>query len=157
MGNPGLAVGGNIATPQVTPAVTAGAYSANDVVGAAMTFTVANNGANQGVIVSATITDLAKQSIACDLFLFAGTFTGVADNGVWDIDDAEIANCIGVISFAATDYYPANDSSVAFKQCTIPFKLAAGTISIKGQLVTRGTPTYASVADVTVRLGVLQD
>lgn len=157
MPNPGQAVGGNIIQAAATPTITAGAYAAGDAVGGKLEFTVANNGANRGVVVSATLIDKAKQNIEADLFLFSADFTPTADNDPFDPSDADLLNCIGVIKFASGDYFSANDNSVAFVNKTLPFTLTPPGVILYGQLVTRGAPTYASTSDIKVLLGVLQD
>ena len=39
----------------------------------------------------------------------------------------------------------------------IPFTLAASSTTLYAVIVSRGTPTYASTADLTLRVGILQD
>lgn len=160
MGIPGGPVGQNIATPQVTPAISASsAYADGDCVGGKMEFAnAANNGANRGIIMGASIVDLAKQNAEMDLFIFNADFTAAgADNAAFDPADTDLPNCVGVIHFDATDYYDGADSSFAYRECTIPFTLTPPATSLYGRLVTRGTPTYATVADVLVRLNIVQD
>lgn len=145
----------------VTPVVTAGAYSANDAVGGLLTFedvygAVSDGDGQRGALLeSVVVSDLGKQSIALDLVLFSETFTATADNDAFDVSDTDILNCLGVVHL--TDYAAFNDSSLATaKGLGIVIKNTSGDGKLYGQLVTRGTPTYASVSDLTVKIGVVR-
>lgn len=142
-----------------TPTVTAGAYSANDAVGGMMTFV--NAGASgvdveQGVILdSVIVTDKGKQDALLDLVLFNQGFTATADNGAFTIVDTDLPNIVAVV--AISTYYDAADNSVAFaRNLGIPLPLAIPGSALYGQLVTRGTPTYASASDLAVTLGIVK-
>ncbi len=149
----------------VTPVVTAGAYIADDAVGGLLTFEAAmRNVKGTGVLLSVTIQDNASQDAALDLVLFSKTFTATADNAAFDPTDADLANCLGHVSISGTDYATFNDNSIATVK---NIGLAVRTVDVPGanavdgalygQLVTRGTPTYVAVTDVTVTVGTLQD
>lgn len=140
-----------------TPTVTAGAYSANDAVGGKLTFSgVGQNAFMAGKVFGVTILDKAKQNAALVLVLFNADFTATPDNDPFDPSDADLANCIGIISIAGSDYGSFNDNSLAYKDINGPhFKLPGdGTTPIYGQLYTTGTPTYASTSDLKVTLHV---
>lgn len=141
-----------------TPTVTAGAYSANDAVGGLLTFTDAamlGGGGNGAVLDSVTIIDRAKQSIQLDLVLFDRTFTATTDNDAFDPTDADLANAIGAVKIV--DWFAFNDNSMGVKTgIGLPIELADAGSSLFGQLVTRGTPTYAAVGDITVILGIIR-
>jgi len=146
----------SVRRPTQTPTVTAGAYSANEAVGGKLTFADAvDPGASPGALLeSVTILDLAKQDIQLDLVLFDRDFTATTDNAAFDPSDADAAHIIGVVK--VTDYADFADSSVATKAgIGLPLKCASGS-TIYGQLVTRGTPTYAAVTDITVTLGIVR-
>lgn len=157
--NSGQPVGCNTAILAATPTITAGAYSANDAVGGMMTLTSAGlGGQSSGIINSITIIDLAKQSLGIDIFIFDRSFTPTADNAAFDPSDGDMANCIGVISVSASDYYPWADGSVACKtNVNIPYVIPSDGTTIYAQAVTRGTPTYAATTDLTFKFGVTQD
>jgi hypothetical protein len=153
-------------TCDVTPTVTAGAYTAADAVGGLLTFANAvradgSSGwadANSGEIRSVTLIDkaVANTSTTYELWLFDTTFTPIADNDAWAISDAIALTCVGVIPLTdvrastANLVYTARGTGLAF---TIP----AGT-SLFGQLVCRGTaPTYGATSDVKLRVVIAQD
>ena len=145
-----------------TPEITAGAYSAGDAVGGLLTFTSAlirnnnNGGKNSGKIESAVLIDNAKQDADIELWLFDSTFPATGDNDAFAPSDADLLKLIGVIPF--TTYYDGSTNSVApVADVGIRVVVAADATSLFGQLVTRGTPTYASTSDITVRLGLQQD
>jgi len=140
-----------------TPIITAGAYAAGDAVGGLLTFANAVRAAGgQAVITKVVITDDAAQRVALDLVLFDRTFTATADNAPFDPSDADLANCIGYIDTAATDYANFVDNAVAAKLSGLrmPFPIALNGTSLFGQLVTRGAPTYAATDDLTVKLTI---
>lgn len=139
-----------------TPVVTAGAYSANDVVGGLLTFEGASRDHDEGgVIKDVIILDDAGQDAALELWLFKETFTAIADNAAWAPSEADLRNLVAVISTSDGTWYAAGTPSVSRIEVSQRYDLT-GT-SLFGQLVTRGTPTYAATDDVTVIIGLLQD
>jgi len=151
-------VGGEGITVTVNPVLTvAGAYIAGDYVGtsaAAIPFAnVVRVAGGSGVIESAVLIDAARQSIACELWLFDTAVTPPADNAAWTVSDGNAATCIGVIPFS-TYYASALNSVSSPKGLGIAFSAVATTIW--GCLVTRGAPTYASLG-LTIRLNIMQD
>lgn len=145
-----VAVGAAL-VPQ-TPAITAGAYSAKDAVGGLLTFAGAARAAGKiSCIESVVVTDLAMQNAELVLVLFDRTFTAMVDNAPWDPSDADMANCQGHISIGAGKYLSFTDNSEA----TItdqPLHVKPNATSLFGQMYCIGTPTYASVADLTVKI-----
>ena len=141
---------------QQDPTVTAGAYSAGDAVGGLLTFTDATpggNGVSGALLMSCVIADEAKQSIETDLVLFSESFTPTADNAAFAPSDADLLNCIGVVTVA--DYAAFSASSVGtVANVGLPIKLTGAGGGLFGQLVTRGTPTYAATTDVAVYIGL---
>ncbi len=151
-------VGGESIAISQTPTVTAGAYSANDVVGGLLTFANAGRVASgSGVIKSVVILDDAGQDAATELWLFDRTFTPIADNGAWDPSQADLRFLIAVISTADGSWFAAGTESAARVEVSQSYNLAAAGTSLFGQLVTRGTPTYSATDDVTVIVQLLQD
>jgi len=137
---------------QQRPTITAGAYSSGDAIGGLLTFNTAS-----GTIISATLSDLAKQSSAIDLVLFSESFTATADNAAFDPWDGAMRNCLGVLSFAAANYAAFNDSSIAtLHNIQKAIYSTEGLGKIYGQLISRGTPTYASTEDLAVSLWIAQ-
>ena len=139
-----------------TPTVTAGAYIAGDAVGGLLTFAnAARFSGGGGVIKDVIILDDAGQDVELELWLFKETFTAIADNGAFDISQADLRNLQCIITTADGSYFASGTESAARVEVSQRYDLT-GT-SLFGQLVTRSTPTYAATDDVTVIIGLLQD
>ena len=139
-----------------TPTITAGAYAANDAVGGLLTFAgAALLEGRGGLIKDMLILDDAGQDAELELWLFNATFTAMADNDAWAPSEADLRKLVGIISTAGGAYFAAGTPSAARVEASQRYDLA-GT-SLFGQLVTRGTPTYVAIDDVTVIIGVIQD
>ena len=137
-----------------TPTVTAGAYIANDAVGGLLTFAnAARVSGGGGVIKNVIILDDAGQDVAMELWLFSGTFTAMADNAPWAPSEADLRLLLGIA--ASGTWYAAGTPSAARIEVSQRYD-CAGT-SLFGQLITRGTPTFAAADDVTIIIGLLQD
>lgn len=140
----------------VSPTVTAGAYSAGDCVGGVLTFAnAARESGGGGVVKDLTIIDDAGQDVEMELWLFSVTFTSPGDNAAWAATEAELHTLLGIITTSSGAWFATGTPSAAFIECSVRFDLNA--TSLFGQLVTRGTPTFAATDDVTVILGILQD
>lgn len=151
-------VGSEGATIPLTPSVTAGAYTAGDAVGGLLTFAnAARVSEGGGVVKNLLIIDDAGQDAELELWLFDRTFTAMADNAPWAPSEADLENCIGVISTedSTRGWMAAGTPSVIDVEVSRRYDLA-GT-SLFGQLVTRGTPTFVASDDVTLKIGLLMD
>lgn len=138
-----------------TPTITAGAYTAGNALGGLLTFANAVRAAGgQARITKVVITDDAMQSAPIDLVLFNQTFTATGDNSAFDPSDADLANCIGYIDVAATDYAEFNDNGVAAKTSGLrmPFPITLVGTSLFGQMVIRNGDTFAATDDITIKL-----
>lgn|SRR3990167_5258851 len=133
-----------------TLVVTAGAYSANDVVGGRLQFT----GCTIGTLQSITIADKAAQAVDYLLVFFESAPTDITDNATFDINDADIAKIIYHKALTSgTDRQAFTDNSFHFIYgLDIPLK-GKGS-DIYAFLITTGTPTYADTGDVTVTIQV---
>jgi hypothetical protein len=148
---------------EVTPTITAGAYSAEDQVGGIQTLSGATLGEDCGAtVISVVVTDKAKQSAALSMFFFDELPTvASADNDAINISDAEMADkCIGVISVAAASYVNVADNSVVTAPASstglyVKSRDADGKIYVV--VKTTGTPTYASTGDLVFKYSFLQD
>jgi len=139
-----------------TPTVTAGAYVANDAVGGLLTFAnAARVTGGGGVLKDVIILDDAGQDAALELWLFSVTFTAMADNAPWAPSEADLRNLVAVASTGDGAWFDAGTPSAAVIEVSQRYD-CVGT-SLFGQLVTRGTPTYAATDDVSVIIGLLQD
>ena len=139
-----------------TPTVTAGVYHAGDVVGGLLTFAnAARSSGGGGVIKDVVIVDDNGQDAEMELWLFDTTITAIANNDAWALTEVQLHTLITIVkstdgAWCASGTPSANAIEVARRyDCT-------GT-SLFGQLVTRGTPTFAATDDVTVRIMLLQD
>ena len=120
-----------------------------------LTFSIATLAKGSGVVQSVVVIDDAGQEAQLDLLLFDQSFTATADNDAIAISTADAENCIGVVTVSAysdmgtPSVGRSTNSGLAFK--------AKDDRTIYGQLVTRGTPTYASTSDLTIKIGILAD
>jgi len=138
-----------------TPTVTAGAYTAGDAVGGLLTFANAARAAGMGgVAKNLLVIDDAGQDVEMELWLFKQTFTAMADNAPWAPSEADLRNLVGIISTADGAWFAAGTPSVARVEPSQGYT-CVGT-SLFGQLVTRGTPTFAATDDVSAILGLLR-
>jgi len=135
---------------KVTPTVTAGAYTANDVVGGLLTFGGLRNGTLQAI----TICDNATQAVNYLLVLFESAPTTIADNATFDIADADLDKIIYQDSLtSASERQAFTDNSYHYLYgLSVPLWSAGGTVY--GFLITTSTPTYAATSDITVTLQV---
>jgi len=135
---------------KITPTVTAGAYSANDVVGGTLEFI----GFQKGTLQSITICDNANQSVDYILVFFESQPTDIADNAAGDVADADLDKIIYNDSLLdASDKKAFVDNSFVFLyNLDIPMQGDGG--NIWAFLITTGTPTYAAVDDITITLQV---
>lgn len=84
-----------------------------------------------GLVVGATLIDLANQGVATDVLLFSHQITGGTVDSAFDPTDAELLRCVGVINFATGDFSALADNSVAHVSgLAIPFKCPRGSAAI---------------------------
>ena len=140
-----------------TPTISAAAiYAAGDNVGGLLTFAnAAREAGDGGILVTFTIIDDDQEDAALELWIWDRTFTAGADNAPWSPSDADLENCLGVVTTADGAYYDSANQGVATVQVTVRYDLV-GT-SLFGRLVTRGAPTYTATDDLTIRVGLVQD
>lgn len=145
-----------------TPTVTVGAYSAGNVVGGLLTFApLVRRDGGSGILNTATLRDKAGQGGTYDLFLFDAAPTTQTDKTAVALTAADLAKCIGVLTFAAVKLGAASTMGVSsLNSANLSIKVGGGGgsgSSVFGILVTRGTPTYASTSDISVDLLVIPD
>lgn len=153
-------VGGSSNVPAVTPTITAGAYVANDIVGAIQTITdAARTSGKETILQSIVIKDLAKQDVEMVLWFFDrnpvnGTYT---DNIPLDIHDTDFGFLVGKVKITADDYDDAADNSAATK-CNIGLMMTpSGGANLYCVMQTTEAPTYAGTSDLTILYGFLRD
>lgn len=142
-----------IVKAQGTPTIQAASYVTGNAIGGLLTFSNAANG-GFAKLLSAVVLDKANQKIACDLLLFSQTFTATSDKSAIAISAADLANMIGVISFSTGDWVSAAASTNAIATKYNLNLAAIGAIdnNLYGQLVARGSATYVSTSDITVKV-----
>jgi len=142
----------------VAPTITAGAYSAGDAVGEMMTFPDAVLGAGEkGKIKSVVLVDKNDDVLAdLEVWLFDSDPSSVADNAQFDISDANMLKCVGIIKIAAADYSAALDNSVAVvPDPGIQFHCVAKDLFAQIIAPYGGSPpTYSSTSDLSLMLEI---
>src|SRR5690349_16334679 len=101
------------------PTITAGAYSAGDVVGGLLTFAVGSSFAGGNILIRhLTIGDADNEKAAMDLWFFNAAPTVIADNGAFStVTDAEIRDtCVFHITVNASDYTTAGSNALGEKK-----------------------------------------
>lgn len=145
----------------VTPTVDTSAYAAGDLIGGKLSVDLSFFRDHELLALKGLVlADKAKQSAALDVLFFgadpsATTFT---DNAAFDPADADLAKVIAALPLASADYLAFSDSSlVVATGIEIPLALDAAdaSLSLYVALISRGAPTYASAADLVLRLGVM--
>lgn len=146
-------------------AVTAGAYAANDSVGGLLKFSDALcPEAGGGSVNTVIVTDKAGNAVQYGLVFYrslpGGTFTNDAGT---DPTDADLLLALPPITILSSDCRAYADNGV----CSITgldssiYSITPSSSSVAGTLyavlIADGTPTYASVSDVNVIIGVKCD
>ena len=155
--SPAPVAGSSTARYNATPTVTAGsAYAAGNAVGGLLAFgpgfvRVSGGG---GVLQSAVLFDKSGNNVPYDLFLFDTPPTVPTDKAAYAIG-TDLARAIGSISFAGM-INAGTPGLINADGLGKAIKVAGGT-SVYGVLVTRGAPTYAGTADLTLTLVLLPD
>jgi len=138
----------------VTPTITAGAYSAADVVGGLMQFNIGTPG---GFVMALTVGDGGDVKAAGTLYLFDSMPASITDNGVFagTLVDADAVKYIGKIAVAAADYddFGNQSSAVVFPSRPLPYAPAA----LFAYFVCTATPTYGSTSDLSFKLVCMVD
>lgn len=144
-----------MATYVKTPTITAGAYSAGDILGGDFTLPGALD--NRALFAHVSVFDDAGVKARIDFFIFDAALSGTyTDNAAFAIDAADKANLRGVISVLASDYIDAGSDAVA----TIdPKRLLLNRVS-GGNLgivpVLPSVATYSATDDLRFEFGLLE-
>lgn len=131
------------------------AYTSGDQLGAQLTFTNAVRvSGSRGVIEGAVLTDDSAVVGPVDAFLFRSTSTPAADNAANSWSDADMQNCVGVISLPQP--YSSALNRVSTWSGAIPFGCAATSLFVC--LVTRSDHTFFGAATaLRLRLFIRQE
>ena len=151
----------------VAPTITAGAYSAGDVVGGLLSFgAIAATGqttfggpnrVGEGTVRRLKIVDDGNVKAALKLWLFNAAPTTFADNVAFAPTIDDLKKVVTVISIAATDYTTVNGNAIGLVENLGRSLKIPTDAPLYGYLVTDATPTYAAVTDLTIELTVWMD
>lgn len=137
-------------TPYLPLVTVAGAQGANDALTNKANF---SSLPRSGTITAVKVIDLGRSTgINLDVALFSADFTQTTINAAWDPSDTDILNMIGVVLVDTWSAFA--DSCMGFEaNVALPYFAPEGKIYT--QLITRGTPTPASTADMFLSLAIL--
>jgi hypothetical protein len=151
-------VGGWVFDVPVTPIVTAGAYSINDIMGGLLEFDLVSRVNDEGVIISG-VQIVSKAAVApnLDLILFNADPTGTTktDNAAYSLaaaDAFKAVKALPLITLGAAWYDHGTPNSLSLDNIGLAMKPASGTRKIYGLLVDRTGVTLTSTSDIQVRL-----
>lgn len=148
-----------IAYVSTTPTITAGAYSANDVVGGLLTFQLqppplAGTTPCNGFLRIVSVVDDDNEKAACKLHLFRAQPSAIADNAAFAPSLADLQKRIGVVTIAAADYVTINSNAQALETgLEMEFEATGG--NLYAYLVCDATPTYTAATDLTIAITCL--
>lgn len=139
-------------TIDVEPTVTLAAYTANDVVGGLLTFSVAT-GPRRGVIRQLLLVDEDSQAETYTLYLFSDTPTTIADADAFAPTIADLRKLIGTVAIASASYVTVNSLDyINILAIDLEFFTSSG--NIYGYLVATDTPDYTNADTLYLRLSV---
>lgn len=144
----------------VTPTISTSVYASGDIIGGLMTFANAVRvSGGSGIIQSITINDVNPSiRAAMDLVFFDRTITVGADNAVWNVSDADMKNCLGIIPIGAYNTaFPATVLNCISTLINIGLPIVLNGTDLFVVAIIRGTPTYVGTADLTFNITILQD
>ena len=140
---------------EVTPTITAGAYSANDQIGGIQTIALPEDvSSSGGRLVHIHVVDKAAQSAALQFFFFDELPTvASADGDACNVSDAEMADkAIFNSSVAAAAYFTTSANSLGSSGDDSQghvFKPKGN--NLYAVVKTTGTPTYTSTSDLVFK------
>lgn len=140
----------------VAPTITAGAYSAGDVVGGLLTFElrpapVAGVTPCSGFLRIVSVVDDDNEKAACKLHIFRDQPSSIADNAAFAPTVGDLQKRIGVVEIAAADYTTLNSNAQALVS-GIEMEFDSVNGNLYAYLVADATPTYTAVTDLTVAI-----
>ena len=158
----------DVEVPQVTPTITAGAYTAGDVVGGQQTFTNALRDVGRGAVLhNVTVVDKGNVKAALDLVFFHSSATIPANNAIFTWNSADYTKVLGWCAVSSGDwnattnprgYRTIGGDAIA----TVPANFEVfgnGTQNLFMAIIlpTGSAPTYTSTTDLIISLGLLRD
>lgn len=142
------------------PVLDAGvAYADGDQLGIVNEIESAQDTEGTSFISDICVIDREANAPDFDIFFFDYEPTlSVANNAAFVLADAEMEKCLGVVSFASTDFVPGGGQSVASKT-GIGMMLVSPTKSTKvyAVCVARSIETWAVATSLVIRVKMYQD
>lgn len=143
----------------VTPTIDTVAYTSGDVLGGLQTITgAARIAGGSGVIQSIVVLDRSQaQRAAIDIIFFDRSVTVAANNTAIATSDADMANCLGVVSIGPYNTaWPGTPLNSVSTLLNVGLPYVCNGTDLFAVAVVRATPTYA-VGDLTFIYTLLQD
>lgn len=143
---------------QASIVITAGAYTAGDVIGGLLRFpNVFISSPGKGEVRSIVIFDNAKQAKALKLFLFKSIPSVIADNAAFNPSAADARLIMAEIPLVThTNYSTATIGYTTARTISIPIYNTSGQ-DVYAYLVADVAPTYAAIDDLSMVMSTLQD
>lgn len=148
---------------QVTPTISASAYTSGFQLGSIMTLANAvrfesNTSIGTAFLSEITILDKDSQNAAIDIFFFNTSPTLVStDHAAFDITDANlVAQCIGVVSVGTSYSASASNSVSSVSNLNKAIYTTVGS-NIYAVAVVRATPTYTTTTSLQFQFNFLVD
>lgn len=155
-----LNTGGWAELVKVTPTITVGAYSAQDMVGGKLTLEDAVRVAGgSGYLYSVQVVDTDKIGAALEVHLFSSLAGTYADNGAESITAADWEHYLGTVSIATADYITKANALIAMPDPVIfkpiLLKAVAASRDLYAIVVCTATPTYTHVDGLQFNFGII--
>lgn len=140
----------------ITPTVDTSAYSSGDVISTVQTISeAALDTKGLSVLRTVLVTDLSNQKSALDLLIFNQAPGAMgADNTALDISTTQLGYMVARVSIPAANYNTLKSATNAEAMLNTEVLLPTfrGSRNLYMQIVSRGTPTYASATALTIKL-----
>ena len=136
-------------------------YSSGDVLGSLNTISDAvAEGKSSCKLDSLVVLDAANQKSAIDLVFFneAPTTSFGADNDPYALNDSDLSKLIGRITVGGSDYVSSSttNAEATLRNLELTLQAIAQSKALYVVAVSRGTPTYGSATDLTLKFGLEQ-
>jgi len=144
----------------VTPTISTTIYASGDVLGGLQTISNAvRKSGGSGTILSILVLDKTQaQRAAMDLLIFDRSVTVAADNAAVAMSDADMANCLGVISIGPYNTaFPGTPLNSISTLINVGLPIVCNGADLYFVPVVRATPTYVATSDLTFIFTILQD
>ena len=144
----------------VTPTISTTVYASGDVLGGLQTISNAvRKSGGSGTILSILVLDKTQaQRAAIDILVFDRSVTVAADNAPVAMSDADMANCLGVISIGAYNTaWPGTPLNSISTLVNVGLPIVCNGADLYFVPVVRATPTYVATTDLVFIFTILQD